>query len=81
MDLLEDIAKGCTNLEREKSLFLIPDRPSAIRKAFAIAQKGDLVLLLGKAHENSIIYKDYVMDYDEIEEAEKALREMGLGGT
>ncbi len=80
MELLEDIAKGCIKLEREKSLFLIPDRPTAIRKAFSMATKGDLVLLLGKAHENSIIYKDFVMDYDEIEEAEKALREMGFGG-
>ncbi len=80
MELLEDIAKGCENLIREESLFLISDRPTAIRKAFSLAQKGDLVLLLGKAHENSIIYKDFVIDYDEIEEAEKALCEMGFGG-
>ncbi len=80
MDLLEDIAVGCANLKRDESLFLIPDRKSAIRKAFSMAKKGDLVLLLGKAHENSIIYKDFVMDYDEIEEAEKALGEIGFGG-
>jgi len=78
LQLLEDIAVGCTNLVRNKNLFLIPDRPQAIRKAFSLAQKGDLVLLLGKAHENSIIYKDYAMDYDEITEAEKALMEMGF---
>ena len=41
-----------------------------------MAQKGDIVLLLGKGHENSIIYKDYVMPYDEIAEAKKALQEM-----
>ncbi len=80
MALLEDIAAGCKNLTRDESLFLIPDRPTAIRKAFSMATKGDLVLLLGKAHENSIIYKDFVMDYDEIEEAKKALSEMGFGG-
>ncbi len=79
-ELLEDIAVGCKTLVRGKSLLLITDRPTAIRRAFSIAQKGDLVLLLGKAHENSIIYKDFVMDYDEIEEAEKALAEMGFGG-
>ena len=42
-----------------------------------LAKKDDIILLLGKAHENSIIYKDFVMPYDEISEAEKALSEMG----
>ncbi|MDR0322684.1 MAG: UDP-N-acetylmuramoyl-L-alanyl-D-glutamate--2,6-diaminopimelate ligase [Treponema sp.] len=60
-----------------KNIFLIPDRPAAIRKALSLAQEGDLVLLLGKGHENSIIYADHVKPYDEIEEVEKALGEMG----
>ena len=64
-------------LKREERLYIIPDRKKAIRKAFSLCQKDDIVLLLGKAHENSIIYKDYVMPYDEISEAEKALSEMG----
>ena len=63
---------------RNVNLFLIPDRPSAIRKAFNLARKGDLVLLLGKGHENSIIYKDFTMPFDEIKEAEKALGEMKI---
>ena len=61
-----------------ENLFLIPDRPAAIRKAFSLAQKDDIVLLLGKSHENSIIFKDRVMPYDEISEAKKALTEMGF---
>jgi len=61
---------------RDENLFLIPERPLAIRKALSLAQKGDLVLLLGKGHENSIIYADHVMPFDEITEAEKALAEM-----
>jgi UDP-N-acetylmuramoyl-L-alanyl-D-glutamate--2,6-diaminopimelate ligase len=64
--------------ERDKNLFLIPDRPTAIRKALSLAQAGDLVLLLGKGHENSIIYADRVMPFDEITETEKALKEMGF---
>jgi UDP-N-acetylmuramoyl-L-alanyl-D-glutamate--2,6-diaminopimelate ligase len=62
---------------RDENLFLIPNRPEAIRKAFSLARASDLVILLGKGHENSIIYADYVMPYDEITEAEKALGEMG----
>ncbi|MDR2662686.1 MAG: UDP-N-acetylmuramyl peptide synthase, partial [Treponema sp.] len=62
-------------------LFLIPDRPAAIRKAFSLARPGDLVLLLGKGHENSIIYKDHAIKYDEIAEAEKALAELATAGS
>ena len=64
---------------RGENLFLIPDRTLAIRKALSLAGKGDLVLLLGKGHENSIIYKDKVITFDEINEAEKALKELGFG--
>ena len=74
--LLEMIAAGCSNLVREESLFIIPDRKKANLKEFSLAQENDIVLLLGKSHENSIIYKDYVMPYNEITEAEKALQEL-----
>jgi UDP-N-acetylmuramoyl-L-alanyl-D-glutamate--2,6-diaminopimelate ligase len=81
MDILEEIAEGVTGNNtgfiRDENLFLIPDRPTAIRKALSLAQKGDLLLLLGKGHENSIIYADFVMPFDEITETEKALSEMG----
>jgi UDP-N-acetylmuramoyl-L-alanyl-D-glutamate--2,6-diaminopimelate ligase len=85
MDILEEINKGIIteqskNFIRDNNLFLVPDRPSAIRGAFSHACKGDLVLLLGKGHENSIIYADKTLPYDEFEEAEKALCEMGFSG-
>ena len=44
----------------------------------ALAAPGDLVLLLGKGHENSIIYADKTLPYDEIGEAEKALMENNM---
>ncbi len=77
--LLEDIAAGAKKAGKVESanLFIITDRPKAIRYAFSMAKKDDIVLLLGKGHENSIIYKDRVMPYDEIAEAKKALRELG----
>lgn len=77
--LLEQIAAGARKQGKSDNdnLFITPDRPTAIRQAFKMAKKGDIVLLLGKGHENSIIYKDRVMPYDEIAEAKKALAEMG----
>ena len=76
--LLQGIAEGARKAGKKDGydLFIITDRPSAIRKTFSMAQKGDIVLLLGKGHENSIIYKDYTMPYDEIAEAKKALSEI-----
>ena len=71
--LLEEIAAGCTNLEREKSLFIIPDRRLAIARAFELARPGDTVLLLGKGHETSIIYADGPIPWDEIEVAREIL--------
>jgi UDP-N-acetylmuramoyl-L-alanyl-D-glutamate--2,6-diaminopimelate ligase len=75
MDILEEIARGCGE---GTELLLIPDRPSAIREAFGRARPGDLVLLLGKGHENSIIYAGETRPYDEIAEAEAALAELGF---
>ncbi|GHU85486.1 UDP-N-acetylmuramyl-tripeptide synthetase [Spirochaetia bacterium] len=92
MTILKDIAQGIPGTKidiytdnsitvgknKTETLFLIPDRPTAIRKAFSLARSGDLVLLLGKGHENSIIYTGNTKPYDEIAEAEKALAEMGF---
>jgi UDP-N-acetylmuramoyl-L-alanyl-D-glutamate--2,6-diaminopimelate ligase len=86
MAILEEIAEGVyaqginaanqDSFKKDENLFLIPDRPAAIRKALSLARAGDLVLLLGKGHENSIIYKDHAMPFDEIAEVEKALGEL-----
>jgi UDP-N-acetylmuramoyl-L-alanyl-D-glutamate--2,6-diaminopimelate ligase len=77
MALLEEIAAGCPELVRGERLFLIPDRREAIRKAFSLAGPGDLVALLGKGHENSIIYAKGAIPYDEIGAAEEILRGLG----
>jgi UDP-N-acetylmuramoyl-L-alanyl-D-glutamate--2,6-diaminopimelate ligase len=78
--ILEEIAAGCPSRKNGEDIYLIPDRPSAIRKAFSLALPGDLVLLLGKGHENSIIYARETRPYDEFAEAEQALAEMGYRG-
>ena len=80
VELLKMIAEGAIKEGKVmgENLFIIHDRPQAIRETFKMAGKGDIVLLLGKSHENSIIYKDHTMPYDEISEAKKALKEMGF---
>jgi UDP-N-acetylmuramoyl-L-alanyl-D-glutamate--2,6-diaminopimelate ligase len=78
MAILEAIAQGISGAKEGEDLFLIPDRPQAVRKACSLARPKDLVLLLGKGHENSIIYAHETKAYDEIGEAETALAELGF---
>ena len=56
MEILKDIQAGIKEGFWEgQNLFLIPDRYQAIAHIFSLAKSGDLVLLLGKGHETSII--------------------------
>ncbi len=73
MALLEEIAAGCGAKTRDLDLYLIPDRRAAIGKALSLAGAGDIVALLGKGHENTIIYSGGTIPWNEIEEAGAAL--------
>lgn len=75
--VLRDVARGCRGRREGEDLLLIPDRKSAIRRAFTLAREGDMVVLLGKGHEGSIIYADGPIPWDEETEARRALEEMG----
>ena len=79
--IIDEIAQGAEQAgKREgRGYMLIPDRPAAIRAAFAHAQPDDIVLLLGKGHEACIIYGDTKTPWDEAGEARTALRELGYG--
>ena len=78
VELLKMIAAGAEKEGKKmnEDLFITHERPKAIRQAFSLAGENDIVLLLGKSHENSIIYKNGPIKYDEISEAKKALEEM-----
>ena len=75
--ILEDIAAGCGSMRRDENLFLIEDRPTAIRRAFQLAGEGDLVVLLGKGHEGTIIYADGPIPWDEETAAREQLHALG----
>ena len=56
-EILEQIAGGAeySGKKRGKDLFLVHDREDAVATAITMAKKGDIVLLLGKGHEKSIL--------------------------
>ncbi|HSL33638.1 MAG TPA: UDP-N-acetylmuramoyl-L-alanyl-D-glutamate--2,6-diaminopimelate ligase [Candidatus Limnocylindrales bacterium] len=77
--ILEAIARGAeaAGKRRDHDLLLIADRPAAIEAAFERARPGDVVLLAGKGHEQSIIGPDGPVDYDERATALAALDALG----
>ena len=75
--ILKDIASGCSRKIENKDLFLIENRNEAIIFAFKMAKKDDLVVLLGKGHESSIIYKDGSIPWKEKDAAVTILKDMG----
>ncbi len=63
--ILKDIEKGI--LEVTDRYIIIPNRFDAIGYALKTAQKGDVVLLAGKGHEDYIIEKNKKIHFDERE--------------
>ena len=79
--IIAQIAAGAERVGRRagRDYLCIPDRATAIATALAAAHPNDLVLLLGKGHEGSIIYADRSIPWDEAAEAQRALRALGYG--
>lgn len=81
--ILEDVARGAEAAGRRRGhdLLLVADRRAAIQAAFDAARTGDVVLLAGKGHEQSIIGPDGDMPWDERAVAEDLLRDLGYSGA
>ncbi len=59
-----------------KNLFKELDRAKAINLAIKTARKGDVVLILGKGHEKSILRADGAHDFEDIKVAKKILKSL-----
>lgn len=59
-----------------KDLFVEIDRGKAIEMAIKMAKKGDLVLLLGKGHEKTILRKDGPVPFEDIKVAKRVLKNL-----
>ena len=62
----------------DKNLFKELDRAKAIELAIKKAKKGDLVLILGKGHEKTILRADGPHDFEDIKVARKILKNIYL---
>lgn len=65
----------------EDDLFVVPDRGQAIRKALQSAKKGDLVIVCGKGHEQSMCFETTEYPWDDRVAMRAALAELlGVDG-
>jgi UDP-N-acetylmuramyl-tripeptide synthetase len=78
MEILNQIAEGAekSGKKHDDNLFLILDRPKALKFALGKAKKGDMVLLLGKGNEKTIERADGAHEYSEEKTARTLLKEL-----
>ena len=69
-DILKDMTDGLT-AEELRSTLVIEDRAVAIQTACTLAQKGDVILVAGKGHEDYQIIKGVKYHFDDHEEVRK----------
>jgi len=82
-EIAHQIAAGATARGRVCGTdFLIDvDRASAVRTLLGRARPGDTVLLAGKGHERRMLVGDARLPWNDREEAERALAELGYGSS
>jgi len=74
MAIVEEILVGVR--ETRVECLVEVDRRAAIGVAIRAARVGDIVLLAGKGHEKTQTFAEGAVHFDDVEEAERALREM-----
>ncbi len=81
--IIRAIAEGAEGRggRANETFYELTDRRDAIRRAFALADPGDCVLLAGKGHETSIILGFEHVPWDEAAVATELLHELGLPAT
>lgn len=73
-DIIADILEGMHKTDGK--YVVIPDRKEAIRYAIENAEEGDIILLLGKGHENYMDKNGQITRFDEREVIQEILEEI-----
>ena len=78
MTIAEEFARGAEKAGkvREKDLFIILNREEAIKKAVSLARKDDIVLVLGKGHEKTILRAEGVVPFEDLKVVRKVLKKL-----
>ena len=77
--ITSDILSGLKK-KQSSACQIVHDRREAIKRALDMGQPGDLVLVVGKGHESTQIFKDHTIHFNDCEVAEELLRNKGYSG-
>jgi len=77
-ELARQVVAGASGREPGRDYEVELDRRAAIRRALALARRGDVVLLAGKGHERTLDLAGGPVPWDERAEAEAGLRALSL---
>lgn len=72
MDIIKDVISGVLG----ENYIVIENRREAIKEAIKIAQKGDVIVVAGKGHEDYQILKNEVIHFDEREVIADIIKEL-----
>lgn len=72
LHVIEDMMQDIRHLNNYET---VVDRGQAIRRAIEIADKGDMIMILGKGNEDWHLVKGEYIEFNDIREARKALEE------
>lgn len=71
-----DIIKDVISEMPKKNYTVVENRKAAIKEAIRIAQKGDVIVVAGKGHEDYQILKDKIIHFDEREVISDVIKEL-----
>ena len=74
--IIDQVMSGIKNKELNKNLFRISDRKEAIKKAIALADNNDLVIITGKGAEQFMICGNKKIPWDDREIAREAIKNL-----
>jgi len=77
-ELARSVEAGVSGRRLGRDYEVVLDRAAAIRRVLAVAGAGDVVVLAGKGHEQTMMLAGGPVPWDDRAEAEAALRELGL---
>jgi UDP-N-acetylmuramoyl-L-alanyl-D-glutamate--2,6-diaminopimelate ligase len=77
-ELARSVEAGVSGRQPGRDYEVVLDRREAIRRVLGAAAAGDVVVLAGKGHEQTMLLAGGPVPWDDRAEAEAALRELGL---
>jgi UDP-N-acetylmuramoyl-L-alanyl-D-glutamate--2,6-diaminopimelate ligase len=82
-EIIEQIASGFSQIQNSKfkiqNLYKIPDRRTAIHKGLSLAKENDIVLILGKGTEQTMVIGKNKFHWDDREVVREEYQKLKLG--